>query len=212
MSKFVKTNDIREAVKGRETDVLDALGIDWRAGRPHVTCPYPDHGGAGDWRWDTRKGRAYCTCVEGSDSIFDVVMKYERVDFDGAKVRVAEVVGRFDLIRENRGDDDPAQSTDAASLLNPSAALRDDSLPVAYLAHRLAVAEADVPIPRTPLVGLKDLAYYDPPPPGSRAKPKLLGTFPCAVFGTVGADGGYHAHRAAAWRRAIRVVLEFRPF
>ncbi len=62
---------------------------------------------------------------------------------------------------------------------NPPAALRDDALPVAYLAARLGVAKADVPIPRTPLVGHKTLAYYDPPPPGPRAKPKQIGTFPC---------------------------------
>ena len=45
-ARFVATAAIRQAVVGRETDVLDALGIDWRAGRPHITCPYPDHGGA----------------------------------------------------------------------------------------------------------------------------------------------------------------------
>jgi hypothetical protein len=45
------------------------------------------------------------------------------------------------------------------------------------------------------MVGLKQLGYYDPPPAGSRTKPKLIGEFPCAVFGTIAADGGTHAHR-----------------
>ena len=68
-------------------------------------------------------------------------------------------------------------------------------MPVAYLAHRLGVTAEAVPIPSTPMVGLKALGYYDPPAPGSKAKPKLVGEFPCAVFGTVAADGRTHAHR-----------------
>jgi hypothetical protein len=50
-------------------------------------------------------------------------------------------------------------------------------------------------MPWTPAVGLKALAYFDPPPEGSKAKPKLVGNFPCAVFATVSADGRTHAHR-----------------
>lgn len=34
---------IQEAVKGREEEILDALGVDWRAGNQHITCPYPTH-------------------------------------------------------------------------------------------------------------------------------------------------------------------------
>ena len=45
------------------------------------------------------------------------------------------------------------------------------------------------------MVGLKALGYYDAPPPGSKAKPKLVGAFPCAVFATMAADGRTHAHR-----------------
>jgi hypothetical protein len=50
-------------------------------------------------------------------------------------------------------------------------------------------------MPWTPAVGLKALAYFDPPPEGSKAKPKLVGNFPCAVFATVSADGRTYAHR-----------------
>src|SRR5512132_670959 len=66
--------------------------------------------------------------------------------------------------------------------------------PVAYLVHRLGVAPDAVPIPRTPMLGLKMLAYYDLPT-RSGAKPTLVGTYPCIVFGTVAADSRTHAHR-----------------
>ncbi len=192
MSCAVPTTAIREAVSGHETMVLDALGIDWRKGRPHIDCPYVDHGGAADWRWDARAAKARCTCST-ADSIFDVIMKVEVVDFETAKLRAAELIGRTDLIRNGNGQH--YQATDAASLLNAPADRRDNRLPVAYLAHRLGVAVEDVPIPSTPMVGLRALGYYDPTPPGSRAKPKLVGEFACCVFGTISSDGRTHAHR-----------------
>ena len=72
--RYVATKAIREAVRGRETDILDALGIDWRRGRPHIHCPYRDHtDNDPSWRWDERRSRALCTCIAGSDSILDVV-------------------------------------------------------------------------------------------------------------------------------------------
>ena len=40
---YVATTDIRAAIKGRETDLLDALGIPWRDARPRINCPYSDH-------------------------------------------------------------------------------------------------------------------------------------------------------------------------
>jgi hypothetical protein len=79
--------------------------------------------------------------------------------------------------------------------LSAPADRRDESLPIRYLAHRLGVPADAVPVPRTPTAGLKALGYYDPPAPGSSAKPTLVGEFPCAVFGTVAADGRTHAHR-----------------
>jgi hypothetical protein len=190
--RYVPTHDARAAVKGRETDLLDALGINWRVGRPHIRCPYPDHGGGGDWRWDAKAAKARCTCTKGDD-VFDVLMRVEGIDFDAAKIRAAELIGRSDLIRN--GDGQRYQATDAASLLRAPADRRDNTLPLAYLAHRLGVAADAVPTPSTPMVGLKSLGYYDPPPFGSQTKPKLVGEFPCAVFGTVAADGRTHAHR-----------------
>lgn len=191
--RFVITTAIIQAVVGRETDVLDKLDIRWRNGHPHIDCPYPAHGGKNDWRWDARESRAFCSCIAKFDSIFDIVMNAKGIDFEAAKIYVAEVLDRRDLIREKIGNG--RQATDAASLLNAPAGRRDDTLPIAYLAHRLNVSVDAVPVPRTPIAGLKGLGYFDPPPQGSKAKPKLIGEFPCAVFGTVSADGGAHAHR-----------------
>jgi hypothetical protein len=107
---FVKTSEIRDAVKGREVDILDKLGIPWMRGKPHIDCPYPDHGGADDWRWDRRKSRAFCTCIgrrpreRQSHSIFDVVALVDAIEFDKAKIRVAGIIGRLDLIKTKNSD------------------------------------------------------------------------------------------------------------
>ena len=196
MSKFAKTNEIRAALQGRETEVLDALGIQWRKGRPHIDCPYPSHGGAADWRWDHKANKARCTCTPG-DSIFDIVMRCDGCDFEAAKLRVAELLGRRDLIHEkSEKRRSQGQATDAASLLNSPPDVRDDALVRAYLGHRLGIPADEVPLPSTPVVGWSSLPYFDPPETGDTgAKPTLVGRFPCAVFGTVGADGGRHAHR-----------------
>jgi hypothetical protein len=193
--RYVAFPDIRDAVKGHETEVLAAVGIDWQDGKAHITCPYPDHGGANDWRWDGKANKAFCTCAgrRGEPrfhSIFDVVMVKEGCDFEAAKIRVAEAIGRTDLIRTPGQH----QAMDAASLLSPPAENRDDRLPVTYLAFRLGVSEDAVPKPRTRMVGIKALGYFDAPT-GKGDKPKLVGKFPCAVFETVNAVGHYHAHR-----------------
>jgi Domain of unknown function (DUF927)/Toprim domain len=196
--RFVTTVAIRRAVGGRETDILDAIGVPWKDGRRHINCPYRDHADdSASWRWDPKRAKAQCTCSKG-DSIFDVVLKVLGCDFEAAKIRVAELLHRPDLIRTKgvaEGGGRRYQATDAASLLGALAECRDDTLPRAYLAQRLGVAMDAVPIPRTAMIGLKALSYYDPPLQGSKAKPKLVGEFPCAVFGTVAADGGTHAHR-----------------
>jgi hypothetical protein len=100
-NRFVPTADICAAIKGRETDLLDALGVPWRDGRPHVNCPYASHTDNNpSWRWEERKGRAYCTCITGSHSALVVMMRVEAIDFETAKIRAAELLGRSDLIRE----------------------------------------------------------------------------------------------------------------
>jgi hypothetical protein len=194
--RYVVTEEIKRALTGRETDVLDALGIDWHSGRPHIQCPYPDHADNDpSWRWDDRRAHAICTCTTNghADGIFDVVAKVEQIEFEEAKIRVAELLRRNDLIR-TKSEGGNGQKLDAHSLLNAKASRRNDRLPIIYLAHRLGIAEADVPRPSTRVVGLKSLGYFDPPARKDE-KPTLVGEYPCAVFGTVAVDGRTHAHR-----------------
>jgi hypothetical protein len=151
--RFVATANIRTAVKGRETELLDVLGILWRAGRPHINCPYPDHSDKNpSWRWDEQKRCAICTC--GSDSILKVLIKVEGISFEAAKIRAAEILGRQDLIRIRTGGE-RYQRQDAYSLLNPPADNRDDELPFVYLGSRLGLEPGEIPRPFTPVVGLR---------------------------------------------------------
>lgn len=195
--RYVSTEVARKAVSGHEIAIVRGLGISWEAGRrAHIACPYPGHPGppeAKKWRL-TAKGRAICTCTEGkSDSVFDIASKVEALDFEAAKVRCIEIIGRSDLVRERSGDG-TFQATDARSLLSAPAERRDDTLPRAYIAHRLGVEPNAVPMPDTTAVGLRALAYFDPPK-SDRAKPSKVGEYPCAVFATIDREGGEHAHR-----------------
>ncbi len=198
---YVKTSHIKAAVQGNEPLVLEALGIDWRAGKPHIRCPYPSHDdGNASWRWDERKARAFCSCIEKSHSVFDVIMAMEGCDFEAAKRRVAELIGRADLI-QTKGDS-AAKSRpgpgghlkqDAESLLNAKPEQRDDDIPRRYLAARLGIAEADVLMPASPVVGIKSLGSFVPG--RGKAKFEPLKVCPCAVFAMTGPDGRRHAHR-----------------
>lgn len=87
------------------------------------------------------------------------------------------------------------QPTDAASLLSPPEEFRDEELPHRYLAHRLKVPVEDLVPLSTPVAGWNSLAYFDPPAAGGSGPPVLVGSYACAVFGTVGTAGGQHAHR-----------------
>ena len=116
-------------------------------------------------------------------------MRVEGIDFEAAKLRVAEILGRRDLIETKGG-----QRMDAASLLQPPADQRDDGLGRRYLAYRLGVPPEQVPMPSTPVVGWRELPYYDPPA-SKEKKPRLVGRYPCVVFETVAPDGRRHAHR-----------------
>jgi DNA primase len=102
-NRVVRTAVIREAMKGHEIQVLNALGINWNGGAPHTRCPYPDHDDINpSWRWDEPNRRARCTCCK-SASIFDVISKVKGIDFEAAKVLAAELIGRSDLILGKRG-------------------------------------------------------------------------------------------------------------
>lgn len=100
--RYVSTDAARQAVSGHETAIVQALGIPWEAGRrSHIDCPYPAHGGARKWRL-TEKGRAICTCTgRKSDSVFDIACKVEALDFEAAKIRCVEILGRSDLDRKS---------------------------------------------------------------------------------------------------------------
>ena len=196
--RYVKTSAVKQAVHGRELDVLHRLGIDWTGSRGHIDCPYPRHGGASDWRWAEDKQRAFCSCMgkageKKAHTIFDVVMHRIGADFDTAKIHVAELIGRSDLIK-TKGGGGAYQKTDAESLLSPPAENRDDDIVWNYLAGRLGVEPDAVPRPRTAVAGHRSLAYFDPPATKG-GKPKLVESTPCAVFGQVGRDGRRHAHR-----------------
>ena len=145
--RFVITSDIRQAIKGREAEILDGLGIPWRSGKPHINCPYRDHQDRNpSWRWDEHKHRAICTC--GSHSILDVLTKVEGIDFYVAKLRAAELLKRTDLIRVRRQKKRPPdEETSAAGSDSPGPAgcrLADyaqaKGLPIDFL-RSLGIAE-----------------------------------------------------------------------
>jgi hypothetical protein len=191
--RYVRTQDIRDAVRGRETEVLKALGIACKDGASHSRCPYPDHEDANpSWRWDQAKARAFCSCIAGSHTILDVLAHCEGANFEIAKVRAAEILGRQDLIKEKSSG--RHQGMNAASLLQPAAEERDDELAPAYLAHRLGVEPCDVPLPSTPVVGRRSLPYYDLPAENGGSS-TLVGEYPCVIFGTASPDGRTHAQR-----------------
>lgn len=192
--RYVSTDAARQAVSGHESTIVHALGIPWEDRRgSHIDCPYPAHGGAKKWRL-TEKGRAICTCTgRKTDSVFDIACKVEALDFEAAKIRCVEILGRSELIRQRIGGG-AFQASDARSLLDAPPERRDDTLPRAYLAHRLGIELDAVPMPDTPVVGLRGLAYFDPPA-SARAKPSKVGEYPCAVFGSVDREGREHAHR-----------------
>src|SRR5262249_52274602 len=99
--RYVTMADIRAALSGRETELLDALDIPWSDGHPHIRCPYREHtDGHPSWRWDKRKRKAFCTC--GARYLLGVVMGVEGIEFEAAKIRAAELLKRGDLFRERR--------------------------------------------------------------------------------------------------------------
>ena len=121
---FVPTAAIRHAVKGREANILNALGIKCGPKTKHIRCPYPDHkDNHPSWRWDYEKRRARCTCSR-SNSIFDVICKVKGVDFEGAKIVAAEYIGRPDLIhrtrrKKNRGERAQRPGSNSATPQHP---------------------------------------------------------------------------------------------
>jgi hypothetical protein len=127
-----------------------------------------------------------------SASILDVVCKVKGIDFSAAKIVVAEMLGRNDLILGANGS--KCQRTDAAALLSPPPENQDDALAWRYLSQRLGVDPERVPRPCTKVVGIKSLAYFDPPKQVG-GQPVHVGDFHAAIFETIDCQGKRHAHR-----------------
>jgi hypothetical protein len=103
-TRYVPTNAAKAAARGREADIVRAIGIPWNGRTDHLTCPDPAHTDHNpSWRL-MPGGYAVCTC-RGPHSVFDVIGYVEGLDFEASKIRVAEILGRADLIV------DPAPST-----------------------------------------------------------------------------------------------------
>jgi hypothetical protein len=196
---YILSGAIRDAVSGRETEVLTALGIRWSGTSGHIACPYPDHPDRDpSWRWDDKRKAAFCTCIgtrsaeNRAHSIFGVVGAKEGLDREAAKKRVAEIIGRTDLITGPNGR--KYQRADADALLNPASDNRNDAFAWSYLGQRLGVDAERVPRPSTKVVGIKSLAYFDPPKQRG-GKPVHVGDYPAAIFETMDCEGKLHAHR-----------------
>ncbi len=98
--RYVKSEAAKAAVRGHEAEIVQALGIPWPPGRgDHINCPHPDHDDRDpSWRL-MESGLAVCTCHDGRPhSVFDVAMHFQGLDFEAAKLRIVELLGRTDLI------------------------------------------------------------------------------------------------------------------
>jgi P4 family phage/plasmid primase-like protien len=97
--RYVRWRDLKPAIQGRESEIVDKLGISWRTRQTHIQCPlgaHPDNNPS--FRWDDKGGRYYCSC--GSGSAVDLIIKVEKVDFEQAKIRAADLIERHDLIKD----------------------------------------------------------------------------------------------------------------
>jgi len=177
--------DVKKAAKGREIEILQALGIEPNKDNlKHIDCPYPAHGGKNDWRWDKSTKRSYCTCINGSHSIFDVVMSVRGVDFKESLRIVSNILG---LDYENRPK---FPSSKPKSLMKPPSNLSRSDLAVGYLRSRLG---REPVMPSTKTVGWTNFPYFETSDTADR--PVHVGDWPCAAFETISADGRVHAHR-----------------
>jgi len=102
--RYVRTDDARRAVQGRGAELLHALGISWHnRGPTHILCPFHDDHDP-SFRWDEAKGCCFCTCDISGKDIFSIVERRNGVDFDEAKLWIAEQLGLTDLIVDPSAD------------------------------------------------------------------------------------------------------------
>ena len=187
--RYVPTQAIREAVKGRETEVLAGAGDRVAGRRAAHLLPLsrsrgsrtpPGAGTSGRPERSAPASRSVAGTRSSTSSCASRASTSRRPSCASPRSSAAH-----DLI-EDQGE--RISAMDAASLLRPPADQRDDDLARSYLAHRLGVPPDQVPMPSTPVVGWRELPYYDPPAKKG-GKPKLVGRHPCVVFGTVAPDG-----------------------
>jgi putative DNA primase/helicase len=116
--RYVRTEDLRGALSGQATTIIDALRIPWNSAghNRHIKCPYPNHDDRHpSWRWDSTKERAFCTCTPKGDDALGVLRKVKGIDFAEAKLTAAEILDRTDLIRTAaNGSEWPGNKTDGA--------------------------------------------------------------------------------------------------
>jgi hypothetical protein len=164
--RYVATAAIREAVKGREANVLEALGVNWtpRGKTKHIRCPYPDHDDENpSWRWDDKRKVAFCTCIGSRASekrahdIFSVVRALKGIGFEAAKIQVAEMIGRQDLIR-CRHD----RKTGGGGAGTPGRIAATPQRPVGCTLEAYAKAKR-LPVPFLKSLGLTDIFYLSAP-------------------------------------------------
>jgi hypothetical protein len=193
--RHVPTTEIKSAVAGRETEILDKLGIPWRDGRPHIHCPYLGHFDKhASWRWDKDKARAFCTCSDKAQSIFDVIIRVEGGDFAHAAARAAEMIGRPDLASPKAGGSGTSRGVGRDT---------DDDRPGLSL-HEFAAAKA-LPEEFLRRLGLSDTSYARKP--AVRIPYRASGGTEVAVRFRIAAEGA-DKFRWAKGSKAIPYGLE----
>src|SRR3954451_10973718 len=98
-ARYVPTKAAKDAIRGREAEIVRALGIPWNVGGKHIRCPDPAHPDKHpSWRLQD-DGCAVCTCRK-PHSVFDVIGYAKGLDFEASKIMAVELIGRSDLIVE----------------------------------------------------------------------------------------------------------------
>jgi hypothetical protein len=137
---YISPPATREVVNGHAAEVLERLKMPGCGGSGQITWPCPDHDDDSPSRCrnEKKKQEEPSACTKPPHSIFKLVTHFESVECDPPKLRLAEIFGRQGLVKVRSGE--RQQAMDAASLLRPRAAQRDDGLARIYLAY-----PADVP-------------------------------------------------------------------
>lgn len=85
---------VREIARGREHEILRALGIDPGNGRRHQHCPLPDHQDRNpSWRWDSGKARFFCSCSSGD--VAELAARMRGTDKRAASAWILEILGEL---------------------------------------------------------------------------------------------------------------------